>query len=205
MANRPLVSLIVLAISISISASASAQSDLNGKQARRQWRNLATPAATLMSSQLGATRSDAEWGGGAVGRANSQAASGDHRAQKSKKTPQTSMIPLFGAPKDYDERYESNLGDELGDSRSSNQAEGYSRTPEERLLSPESATRAASASTGATDVNGQSIKGGGVAHSKKFDANAAATSSALYDASQFRSFNGAHGTDTGSSVYRSPW
>ncbi|WP_124489089.1 MULTISPECIES: hypothetical protein [unclassified Burkholderia] len=196
---------IALAISISDCTSANAQSASNDRQARRQWRNLATPAGTLMSPHFGATQGNKDWGNGVAGRANNQAASGNHQAQKSKMTPRTSMIPLFGAPKDYDERYESNLGDELGNTRFSKQTEGYSLTPNERLISPESATRAVDAWTDVNGSAGRSVKGGGRAQSKKFNVNAAVTSSALHDASQFGSFNNAHGADTGNSVYRSPW
>lgn len=182
---------LTLGILLANGTTANAQSGSNKGKTRRQGRNMAMPAGTLTSPQLGAAH-------GIDGRATGVSRSSDGKApastgegRNSISTPRVSASPLLGAPKGYDERYGANLGEELGGKQFADPSEGYSRTPVERLLSPESAARVAS-------YAGQSNQGKGLARN-----NTAASVS--YRASHSGSPDGDHGTIGRSNIYRSPW
>lgn len=182
---------LTLGIFLANGTAVNAQSGSNKGQTRRQWSNVAMPAGTLTSPQLGAAHGIDGRPTGVLGRNNGKASASSGQARNSISTSRAPANPLLGAPKDYDERYSANLGEELGGKQFADSSEGYSRTPVERLLSPESATRVA-------NYAGQSNQGKGLARK-----NTAASIS--YRASYSGSAGGDHGTIGRSGVYRSPW
>ncbi|MBH9647563.1 hypothetical protein [Burkholderia vietnamiensis] len=106
-----------------------------------------------------------------------------------------SMAPLLGAPKDYTERYEANLGNEITEQAGEGELSNYGLTPQEKMLSARHAGRTNGSPPNLTSLTTQNGKSRHSSNKKIFD-SAAGISTSVESGGDVRA---------GDSIYRNPW
>lgn len=157
------------------------------------------------SSNLDLALGGGESSAGAVGQNASRLAKGG-QTRRTSDSPRASVIPLLGAPKDYTERYEANLGRDFTEQGIANELGNYRLTPQERLLSVQPRGHGNEASPSLVGRMEQSnTKSKRLSNGKSADVGSIAARSELYGASPSVPVATRSGADADRNIYRSPW
>lgn len=157
------------------------------------------------SSNLNLARGAGESSTGAVGQKASRLAKGG-QTRRTSDSSRASVIPLLGAPKDYTERDEANLGREFTEQGIANELGNYRLTPQERLLSAQPAVNGNEASSSLVgQMERSNNRSKSLSNGKSVDVGSIAATSKLYGASPSVPVATRSGADAGRNIYRSPW
>lgn len=192
-------------VSAQLSSNSVQDHTLSGAQRDSPQPNSVTPLSRL----LGAPQDDAE---NYLPYNRASSSTQDHpstqgnRSHSQQATLDSPPSPLLGAPKDYEDSYVSGVDCVPEKQATTREAANYRLTPVEQLLAPERPEGADASAAGAASQSNAVGKrvAGKRRESQEFEPVTTATPKST-SASQRDSLGSAAGSDTTSTIYKSPW
>ncbi|HDR8953255.1 TPA: hypothetical protein QDB15_005671 [Burkholderia vietnamiensis] len=197
--TRAAIPLVILLVHIS---TATAQNIGVKKMPRQIDHSMAARSEVTLNRGLTSAYEETESGAG--GRKESGFAKGD-QTRRVTSSPGTSITRFLGGPKEYTERYYSNLGSEFNGQGIADDFKDYKPTPQEGLLSGQSTVRGNGPSSGIATAAGWRDKGAHLHNRQSFDGISTVATSELYGTRRSFPVGVRSSVYLGGPIYRSPW